>query len=525
MFCRVVTIGLIVAVGTLMFGVALADDSYVPRTGNFQDDPEMGTITHPDGRVETEYVSGIKKIVYPQDYPDMGRRGAIEIVYPADYSDDIGDSTYAGVTIVYYPLSDTDFPGQALFYYPDGSLVQQDIDWLNLTLIPNVDSPYSLQQLDSYDNAYTTTYDPSAVPWDILNHLGYQRADLTQPLPRDIYPVGGCTAQVKIRVFDWNGNDFLGGGTNHLLLRGPTPEEEEEYCNNPDLYNAIPSYDDYAKQSASPVVLRFDSTVEAAALSPDKTLIAAGTADGDVSLWDATTGELVHQLAGHAANAWQIAFSPAGGLLASAGHSEAAPPPPGAPNQIGLWDVATGAQIGLLQDFDSVWSMAFSPDGSQLLVGTGLSSFQVYDLAAQTMLTEIVQSPSVTNDSINSMVFSPDGSQVAVASFESTKIYSTSTWDVVLTLVEEPAQHLTYSHDGSVLFWGNGGVRAYDPTNGELLHTLFELGSPPEAPFILDMHLSNDSTRLMVVLGTLNDEWMVAETDIVFFGAFDPPIE
>jgi WD40 repeat protein len=46
-------------------------------------------------------------------------------------------------------------------------------------------------------------------------------------------------------------------------------------------------------------------------------MLASGSVDGTVKLWDCSTGECLKVLQGHIGNAWSVAFSPDGHSLAS----------------------------------------------------------------------------------------------------------------------------------------------------------------------------------------------------------------
>jgi hypothetical protein len=63
-------------------------------------------------------------------------------------------------------------------------------------------------------------------------------------------------------------------------------------------------------------------------------------------------------------------FHPAGARVASAGRDRA----------IWLWDLATGQEVARLEGHANyVWSLAFSPDGTSLVSGSGDSTVRLWD--------------------------------------------------------------------------------------------------------------------------------------------------
>jgi WD40 repeat protein len=94
------------------------------------------------------------------------------------------------------------------------------------------------------------------------------------------------------------------------------------------------------------------------AFSPDGALLASGSTDETVKVWDVQSGRLIHTLGqGNGLNS--VAFSPDGALLASAG----------AGRRLKLWEVASGRPLRTFTHADEIMAVAFAPDGSLLASG------------------------------------------------------------------------------------------------------------------------------------------------------------
>ncbi|EUC54986.1 WD40-repeat protein (notchless protein), related protein, partial [Rhizoctonia solani AG-3 Rhs1AP] len=149
--------------------------------------------------------------------------------------------------------------------------------------------------------------------------------------------------------------------------------------------------------------------VRSIAFSPNGQLLASGSADGSLMIWDAGTGEgLFDALTGHFGSVSSIAFSPDGTQVASGSSDET----------IRLWSSLTGAPIG--NPFEghthSVSSVAFSPSGGQLVSASDDKTMRVWDVASG----ELIAAFEGHTDIVLSVAFSPDGTQIASGSADKT---------------------------------------------------------------------------------------------------------
>jgi len=229
--------------------------------------------------------------------------------------------------------------------------------------------------------------------------------------------------------------------------------------------------------------LKDTHAVSSVAFSPDGKLLASGSRDDTVMLWDVASGQEVRTLTGHTDTVTSVAFSPDGKLLASGSQDDT----------VMLWDVASGQEVRTLTGHtDHVTSVAFSPDGKLLASGSQDDTVILWDVASgqevRTLLTGHTHA-------VSSVAFSPDGKLLASGSQEDTVIlWEVASGQEVRTLMvtgslASDVTSVAFSPDGKLLAtvsWvlrgigsgniGDSTVMLWDVASGQAVNTVTETG-------------------------------------------------
>ncbi|MFO0956315.1 MAG: protein kinase [Isosphaeraceae bacterium] len=208
----------------------------------------------------------------------------------------------------------------------------------------------------------------------------------------------------------------------------------------------------------------------AVAFSRRGDLLASGGDDegGDdpdtIKIWDPRDGRLVRAWAGGAGTASSLAFDPAGRTLASA-HLDAA-------GSIRLWDVGTGSLLHTLGGHaGKARSVAFHPGGRWLASSSSDGTARLWDVVERGCLL-VLEGHAGT---VQEVAFDPSGTKLATAGSDGTlRLWEIPSGRAVRVMKGGKFTSLAFSPDGSLLAAADEGGRVtlWDPGSGALRGTL-----------------------------------------------------
>ncbi len=201
--------------------------------------------------------------------------------------------------------------------------------------------------------------------------------------------------------------------------------------------------------------------IYALAWNPNGKELATGDASGVVTLWDLETGLEKRRLEGTSRAVHSLTFSPCGRWLAAGSDA----------GKVRLWDLDTSGQARLFKG----WSVAFSPRGESLAIGTKDGLVKIQDPRPQG--AELLRWRA-HNERIAVLAWHPEGTALATGSWDRTvKVWDSSDGRFLRRLKEDHGERvngLSWSSGGDLLASAaaDSTVRIWDPETGEELRRL-----------------------------------------------------
>jgi WD40 repeat protein/uncharacterized caspase-like protein len=203
-----------------------------------------------------------------------------------------------------------------------------------------------------------------------------------------------------------------------------------------------------------------------AVFSPDSARVLSANHEGTFKVWDAATGRMIRTIPAHLDPIKGAVFSGNGTrLISTTGSGD---------NVLRLRDVASGQPIRTFEEHTKgVSSVTLSYDGTRVLSGGYDNSLRLWDAASGQLLHAFTGHTGP----VQSVALSPDGRHVASGSWDYTiKLWDTASGQLVRTLEGHSGwvHSLTFTPDGTrVISAGSDAtVRIWDNATGEQLAML-----------------------------------------------------
>jgi len=157
------------------------------------------------------------------------------------------------------------------------------------------------------------------------------------------------------------------------------------------------------------------------ALSPNGKIVASGSEDGMVRLWDVETRKVTAKWTGHTRCVWSVCWS-ADGMHVASGSTD---------GTVRVWEMESGETVlgPIKTGNQQVYAVEYSPDSSNIASG-GNKAIQIWDTTTGERLSTLKQDSHVL-----CMAWTSD-QQKLIAGFEngSIRIFNTTTWEQIAIL-------------------------------------------------------------------------------------------
>ncbi|WP_026734408.1 serine/threonine-protein kinase [Fischerella sp. PCC 9605] len=199
------------------------------------------------------------------------------------------------------------------------------------------------------------------------------------------------------------------------------------------------------------------------AISPDAQTLVSGGNDNNIKIWNLNTGKEIRTLKGHSNWVNSVAISPDGQTIASGSYD----------GTIKIWNLTTGQEIRTLNGHSSaVLSVAFTADAHKLISASADRKIIIWNLNT----SQKIRTLEGHKADVNAIAISPNGQLlVSVSDDKTVKVWNLNTGKEIRTLEGHKADvnAVVFGQDGKTIATSSDDdtVKIWNLVTGEIIDT------------------------------------------------------
>jgi WD40 repeat protein len=303
------------------------------------------------------------------------------------------------------------------------------------------------------------------------------------------------------RVWDIGSGDELATlpGQNEIKLHGVAFNTDSKRIATAGSDDRVRVWDIGSGQNLLNIASGQPGTIDVLVYSPDGKRLASGSTNGETRVFDAISGSEIRKLAGHA-RILSAALSSDGTrlIIGSYGSQE--------PETARVWELSSDKPPNVFVRDDSIFGVAFSPDGKRAVTSGMVSPAKVWDVSSRNQPFKELFPLAEDNGGNRGIAYSPDGKQIATNSH----VWDAATGSLLFAIPESGGS----SPIGSVQFAFSRDAKRL-ATVVDKFAKVWDLASPKVSP-TLDKPLTIDNGTAVKslsftpdgkFLATISDDW------------------
>jgi serine/threonine protein kinase len=207
--------------------------------------------------------------------------------------------------------------------------------------------------------------------------------------------------------------------------------------------------------------------IRSVVFSPDNNTLVSSSGNNTIKVWDVQTGQLKQDLIGHNGTVWSLAISPDGKTLISGGEDQ----------KIKLWNLETGELRQILSEHSArVFSLAFTPNGEKFISASADKTIKIWNFQTG----ELLQTLEGHTDAVRAIALSSDGKYIVSASWDTTlKVWELQSGKLIHTFKEHTHRVvsvaiISYGSNQNIVASGgvDNSIKLWNLQEGTLIDTL-----------------------------------------------------